>query len=179
MNKYGEVTSPDTVRFERLLPGPIDRVWAHLVDGEKRRKWLCGGATDDSKGGRIVMEFANSKLSDQPDDPPPAKHKDAPKEVAFEGQITDFDPPHVFAHTWEYADEHSHVRYELSEADDKVLLVLTHTRLQSPEDVLGVCGGWHAHLDLLEDVLSDRPTRPFWKTYTAYDREYEQRLAES
>ncbi|MEM9208788.1 MAG: SRPBCC family protein [Pseudomonadota bacterium] len=178
MTDYAEVTGSDSVRFERLLPGPIERVWEHLVDGEKRARWLCGGATDDRAGGRIVMEFANSKLSDQPDDPPPEKHKDAPQEVAFEGRITDFDPPRCFAHTWEYDGEHSHVRYELSESGDQVLLVLIHTRLQSPEEVLGVCGGWHAHLDLLDDVLAGRPPRPFWRTYTAYDLEYEQRLTQ-
>ena len=70
------------------------------------------------------------------------------------------------------------MRYELREDGDDVVLVLTHTRLNSPEEVLGVCGGWHAHLDLLGDVLAGRPTRAYWRTYTAYDLEYEQRLAQ-
>ncbi len=178
MSEYGEVTDQSTVRFERVLPGPIDRVWSYLVEGEKRAKWLCGGDTEHKVGGRIHMHFANKKLSDQPDDPPPEKHKDEPEEVSFEGEITEFDPPHVFAHTWEYAGEYSAVRYELREQDDNVLLTLTHTRLSSPEEVLGVCGGWHAHLDILGDVLEGRSVRPFWRTYTAYDLEYEQRLAQ-
>jgi hypothetical protein len=29
MNEYGTVTGPDTVRLERLLPGPIERVWEY------------------------------------------------------------------------------------------------------------------------------------------------------
>ena len=36
MNDHGTLTSPDTIRFARLLPGPIERIWAHLVDPRKR-----------------------------------------------------------------------------------------------------------------------------------------------
>ena len=43
MSKYGERIDETTVRFERLLPGPIERVWQYLTDGDKRAKWLCGG----------------------------------------------------------------------------------------------------------------------------------------
>jgi uncharacterized protein YndB with AHSA1/START domain len=28
MNDYGVIVGPGTVRFERLLPGPIERVWS-------------------------------------------------------------------------------------------------------------------------------------------------------
>jgi len=30
--EYGTVLSPTEVRFERLLPGPIETVWAFLTD---------------------------------------------------------------------------------------------------------------------------------------------------
>ena len=30
MNDYGVLTAPDTLRIERLLPGPIERVWQYL-----------------------------------------------------------------------------------------------------------------------------------------------------
>ena len=36
MNDYGELLDENTVRFERLLPGPIERVWSYLTEGEKR-----------------------------------------------------------------------------------------------------------------------------------------------
>ena len=32
MNDYGVLLDSKTVRFERLLPGPIDRVWGYLVE---------------------------------------------------------------------------------------------------------------------------------------------------
>lgn len=39
MNEFGVVTEPGTVRFERVLPGPIERVWAYLTESEKRRSY--------------------------------------------------------------------------------------------------------------------------------------------
>ena len=36
MSEYGVVLESGAVRFERLLPGPIERVWSYLVEGEKR-----------------------------------------------------------------------------------------------------------------------------------------------
>jgi uncharacterized protein YndB with AHSA1/START domain len=46
MDKYGTIIAPNTIRFERLLPGPIERVWAYLTDPEKRAKWLASGPMD-------------------------------------------------------------------------------------------------------------------------------------
>lgn len=46
----GEIIDRQTVRFERLLPGPIERVWAYLTELEKRRNgspratWICASA---------------------------------------------------------------------------------------------------------------------------------------
>ena len=43
MNDYGELLDDHTVRFERILPGPVDRVWSYLTESDKRARWLCGG----------------------------------------------------------------------------------------------------------------------------------------
>ena len=34
LDRYGALTEPATLTIRRLLPGPVDRVWAYLVDGE-------------------------------------------------------------------------------------------------------------------------------------------------
>ena len=34
MNDYGELLDEQTVRFERLLPGPIERVWSYLTESD-------------------------------------------------------------------------------------------------------------------------------------------------
>ena len=54
--------------------------------------------------------------------------------------------------------------------------MIIHRRLKDDEAVLGVMGGWHAHFAILEDILEGRTPRPFWKTHTALEAEYEKRL---
>ena len=71
MNDYGQLLDESTVRFERLLPGPIERVWAYLVESEKRAKWLCSGETETAVGGHVDLVFRNETLSPAPDIPRP------------------------------------------------------------------------------------------------------------
>ncbi len=176
MNDYGEMLDATTVRFERLLPGPIERVWSYLTESEKRASWLCGGDTEPTVGGRVDMHFHNASLSNATDVERPEKYKDMPEKMSFSGKVTRYEPPHVLAHTWEFENEASEVCYELREQGDMVHLVLTHRKLETSETVLSVCGGWHTHLDILVDVLADREPRPFWKTHTALEAQYEERL---
>jgi uncharacterized protein YndB with AHSA1/START domain len=166
---YGERLDASTVRIERWLPSPIERVWEALTDPEKRATWLAGGKTELAIDRSIELEFHNSSLSD---DPCPEKYRDMPEKRFFSGQITRCDPPHLVAHTWVDGDDYSTVEYVLTEQDDKVLLVITHSRLNE-DDVLGICGGWHVHLDILDDVLEERTPRPFWKNHTAIEADYE------
>ena len=51
MSEYGVVTEPRTIRMERLLPGPIERVWDYLTDSAKRGKWFAAGKMDLRVGG--------------------------------------------------------------------------------------------------------------------------------
>ena len=57
---------PSTVRLERLLPGPVERVWAYLVESDKRATWLAAGEFDLRVGGKIELIFDNDKLPDDP-----------------------------------------------------------------------------------------------------------------
>lgn len=176
MNEYGELIDPNTVRFERLLPGPIERVWRYLTDSDKRALWLCGGDVETRDGGHVDMHFHNLSLSTTGDIPRPKKYRDQPEKVSFTGLVTRCEPPNVLAHTWEFGDESSEVCYELTELGDKVRLVLTHRRLESPDTVLDVSGGWHTHLNVLADVLADQPVRPFYRMQKQYEAEYRERL---
>lgn len=176
MNEYGELIAADTVRFERLLPGPIERVWDYIVDGAKRARWLCGGETDLRVGGNIQLHFHNGAISDLPDDPPPEKYASMDDKMSFHGTVTRCEPPALLAHTWEFDEEASEVCYELFEAGENVRLVITHSRLDSPDEIAGACGGWHTHLGILADILEGRKRRPFWKTHTILEAEYQERL---
>jgi uncharacterized protein YndB with AHSA1/START domain len=177
MSRYGERIDDTTVRFERLLPGPIERVWDYLTDGDKRATWLCGGKTELRVGGKVEMHFHNASLSRQPDIHPPEKYSDLPERPSFSGRVTRCEPPRLLAHTWDFENDHSEVCYELEEAGDKVRLVLTHRKLATRDEIISASGGWHTHLDILEDVLGGREPKAFWKTHTPLEAEYERRFA--
>jgi uncharacterized protein YndB with AHSA1/START domain len=179
MSQYGEVIDASTVRFTRVLPGPLEKVWSYLVDADKRAKWLCGGETELLVGGHVDLLFHNASLSTQADMERPEKYRDLPEKIVFSGTVTRCEPPRVLAHTWDFEDESSEVCYELSEQGDKVLLVLTHTKLTGRDEMQSVCGGWHTHLGMLIDVLNGTEPRPFWKTHTALEAEYEKILKQA
>ena len=50
---YGTLIEPTTLRIQRLLPGPIERIWAYLTDSELRRKWLAAGAMEMKVGAPV------------------------------------------------------------------------------------------------------------------------------
>lgn len=172
MSDYGVVTEPGTVRFERLLPGPIERVWEYLTDSEKRGTWLATGQMELRVGGRVEHVFRNSDLT-QPDDPPPPKYANLPDELTMHGQITACDPPRMLAYTWSETSGDSEVTYELTPRADQVLLVLTHRRLGSRDEMISVAGGWHTHLGILADRLAGREPGRFWATHMRLETEYD------
>ena len=176
MDDHVEQLGRDAIRIRRRLPGPIERVWAHLVESEKRARWLCAGDVEPRVGGRVEMHFDHERLSPHADDDPPAKYADMPKRSSFGGTVTAYEPPHRLAHTWTGEDEDSLVEYELREDGDHVLLTLTHTRIPSRDHRVGASAGWHVHLDVLDDVLSERVPEPFWRRYRPVDAEYEKRI---
>src|SRR4030095_10901952 len=63
MGEYGVVVAPATIRFERVLPGPIERVWAYLTESEKRGKWFAPGQMELREGGRVELFFRHADLS--------------------------------------------------------------------------------------------------------------------
>jgi|GEM_PF-239137 len=175
-DSYGVVTAPGTVRIERLLPGPVEKVWSYLVESDKRGKWLASGDMEQKLGGAVALHFKHSTLT-TPDDPTPEKYKDM--EAGHEGQvrITQFDAPHRLGMTWMEDDDPSEVVFELTPLGENVRLVLTHRRLASRKDMHSVSSGWHTHLNLLIDHLNNHlPVRPFWKTLIQLQGEYEKRI---
>lgn len=176
MSEYGKQIDEMTIRFERLLPGPIERVWAYLTEPEKRAKWFAGGETEMRKGGRVEFIFNHSKLT-TPDDRPPEKFKEFTGEMRFEGKVVEIDPPRLLI--WEGPDgagARTRTTFELEQRGDKVLLTLTESRLPSREQLVGNAVGWHTHLEILEAKLADKEPEPFWAMHSRFSQEYEERL---
>ncbi len=159
---------PGTVKMERLLPGPVERAWTYLTESDKRAKWLAAGEFDLRVGGKIRLEFDNSKLPN--DEAGLAKHPGTGVHT-FEGTITRLEPNRVLAHTWLWGDNATEVTYELAPKGKDVLLTVVHRRL-TPELAASVRRGWDVHTGILADVLNGVKPRPFWTTHDKLEAEY-------
>lgn len=177
MKNYGKFTGPETIRFERMLPGTVEHIWAYLTEPEKRGQWLAKGEMELRLGGKVELIFRHENLTPH-DDPVPEKYSHIPEESTMEGRITQIDPPHLLSYTWgEESGSDSEVTFELSQQDNGVLLTLTHRRLGSENEALkGIAAGWHTHLGILKDKLNKRVPQPFWELHTRLEEEYEQLL---
>jgi uncharacterized protein YndB with AHSA1/START domain len=167
---YGVLTEPATLTIQRVLPGPIDRVWAYLTQSELRRQWLASGEMDLKLGATFELVWRNDELTN-----PPGKRPDG-----FDGKhqmectITALDPPHKLGFTWGRS---GGVEFELSEQGKHVLLTVTHHRLPDPEMLLRVSAGWHMHLDVLAARVSGTEPEPFWDGWARLREEYTRRLS--
>jgi uncharacterized protein YndB with AHSA1/START domain len=176
MSDFGRMTDANTFRIERLLPGPIERVWAYLVESEKRRKWFARGHFDLRPGGGVDLIFQHSELSAEKTYPETYKAMEN-GHVSY-GEVLRCEPPRLISFTWGEEGESvfSEVTFELAPQNGKVLLTLTHRKLKDRSEVVGVAGGWHTHLAMLEDELAGREHRGFWTVHGEVGPEYEKRI---
>ena len=63
---YGTLIEPTTLKMQRLLPGPIERIWAYLVESDKRRKWLAAGQMELKVGAPFEFVWRNDELTNPP-----------------------------------------------------------------------------------------------------------------
>jgi uncharacterized protein YndB with AHSA1/START domain len=175
MAEHGEILEAGAIRFQRLLPAPIERVWAYLTEPELRAKWFASGPMDLHPGGKIELRFRNSGLSPDPE-PVPEPYR-AYEDILTVGRVTGCDPPRFLSHSWsdEMGGGESEVSYELEDRQGRTLLTLTHRRV-APEEMVSAASGWHTHLGILEDLLDERSPRPFWSTHAALEEEYRERV---
>jgi len=172
LNPDGEVIDANTVRFERLLPGPVERVWAFLTESEKRGLWLATGEFDLRPGGKTRLRFRHKDLSPKKA-PAPAQYRKMDEEGGgFDGKVLRCEPPRLLTITWGGEEHESEVTFELTpQPDGQVLLTLTHRRL-SDDDMRSVAPGWHTHLDILADRLSGREPENFWIAFAQWKAHY-------
>lgn len=167
---YGVMIDATTLRFERLLPGPIERVWDYLVDPEKRALWFCAGTFDLWPGGVAEFRFDHRRITDET---PPEKYKDHGCEIGFDGVIVESAPPRLLIFEWPDGDVGpTVVRILLEAMGDRVRLTLTHSRIPSNDYRIGVSGGWHLHLDMLAASIAGAPRPSFWGRTIALEDEY-------
>ena len=71
LDAYGALIEPATVKIQRLLPGPIERVWAYLTESELRRQWLAAGQMEMKVGAPVEFVWRNDELTNPPGQRPP------------------------------------------------------------------------------------------------------------
>ncbi|WP_417451883.1 SRPBCC family protein [Kordiimonas sp.] len=178
-DSYAQRSKSDTIEIKRLFPGPIERVFAYLTVAEKRAKWLAGGDDLGTKAGqKFILLFQHDTLSALESDTL-AQHKagDCASNVESKCTLEAIDPPNSLTMSWgESFGEASEVTFSLLEQGDKVLMTITHRKLADEALMIDVSAGWHAHADIMVDVLEGKTARAFWANHARLDTEYRQRL---
>ncbi|MGN9845811.1 SRPBCC domain-containing protein [Nonomuraea sp. H19] len=119
-----------TVRMQRRLSHPPQKVWRAITQPEHLAAWFPAPVTID--GDHITYGFG-------PD-----------------GRITSNDPPHVFAHTW----GEDHLRWELQpDGPAGTLLTFTHT-FTDRHGAASFTAGWHTCIMAMLAHLDQRPFHP-------------------
>lgn len=169
LDDYGMLTEPGTLTIRRLLPGPIDRIWAYVTDSELRRQWLAEGAMELRVGAPFELVWRNDELTDPPGERPAGF--DA--ESRMESRIIALDPPRKLVFEWFGSGE---VTFELEPRGEDVLLTVTHRRLPQRPNLVNVAAGWHSHLDLLAARAAGKEPAPHWDHWSRLREHYDRRL---
>jgi uncharacterized protein YndB with AHSA1/START domain len=145
--KGAEFLKTPGVRMERLLPGPIERVWEHLTNTKLLNAWFGQNSHIEPRQGGAV------RLMDD----------------HIRGTITQWHPPHRLTYTWNVfapgdppdaasAYPESYLMLTLEPRGDNVLLVLNHLPVLERFEKQNAMG-WHTFLDILTDTLAGRKVR--------------------
>jgi len=135
------MTSVPCVVFKRLLPGPIERVWAHLTDTSLMGAWFGEDSViEPRQGGTVRMQGGHIR-----------------------GTVTQWQPPHKLIYSWNVfgpndgpeavsAFPESYPTFELKRQGDQVALTFRHFPILErfiPQNAMG----WHVMLDILSASL--------------------------
>jgi uncharacterized protein YndB with AHSA1/START domain len=168
-NAYAAHPEPATLKIERLLPGPIERVWSYLTESDLRRRWLAAGDMQPTPGAAFEFVWRNDELTDPPGERPPGSSA----EHRLACRILEFQPPSRLVIGW---GENGEVSFVLEPKGGEVLLTLVHRRTRDRDMLLNVTAGWHAHLDVLTARLRGDEPAPFWDGWKRLRAEYDPRI---
>ena len=167
--EFGEIIDASTVRFERLLPGPIERVWSYLSKREFLSTWLADGDIGPA-GSQINLRLQGPKVPMQTG-------------ATIVGSVHRCEPPRVLSYTWTHiapgASEptvaESLVTFELEPRGEKVRLILTHSRI-APEFITRLSTGWHSFLDIMRLRMGNQEPEPLQQLFGQLLPQYEERF---
>jgi uncharacterized protein YndB with AHSA1/START domain len=169
---FGELIDANTLRIERLLPGPVERLWDYLVKSELRQTWLAAGDMVVEAGTAVELVWRNDELTS----PPGRRPANISEENRMKVSILEVEVLRKLTISW--GSEDSTVTFELQPKERDVLLTVTHRNIPSRDSLLNVAPGWHAHLDVLSSVLRSADAAPFWDEYARLKHSYDKLIPE-
>ena len=177
--ELGTFLDKHTLQFVRLLPGPIEKVWAYLWDSEKRGEWFAKGPMPTMPGETFEMTFKHSDMSPHKAPPPERMKETDAKGHTSKNRLLKYEPPHLLAFTFggeKNPDAVSEVEFKLEPQGDMVRFTLTHTKIPDRSVALGVSGGWTSHLAVLQYRAEGKVPPAFWDIWRQYDGVYADRI---
>jgi len=133
----GTLGKASCVSFERVLPGPIERVWDFLTNPDRLPGWFGDGTLEPRVGGSVTLMRGHVR-----------------------GTVTRWQPPTQLAYTWnvfspdETASSYpeSYLTIELEARGSEVVLRLTHLPVLERFEKQNAMG-WHTYLDMLSAAI--------------------------
>ena len=144
MNPDGQLKKVAMVQFERMLPGPLERVWEFLTDPKKLPGWFGEGTIKPRPGGAVNLMGGHVR-----------------------GIVTQWQPPRRLAYTWnvfspgdtESQYPESYLTIELAPRGNEVALTLRHLPVLDRFEKQNAMG-WHTFLDMLDAAARGNPKEP-------------------
>lgn len=149
MTEFGTVSWQEdraTVEFERWIDAAIDAVWEAISTADGLGAWLAPAKVDLAPDGEVNLDFGEDGLAG--------------------GAIIELIPGQTLEYNWGFPGEpDSILRIELEEHEGGTRLRLNH-RLLPSDQAVGYGAGWHAHLDQLSEVVTDREVSDWMARFT-------------
>jgi uncharacterized protein YndB with AHSA1/START domain len=167
---FGVLTSPSTLRLQRTLPGPIERVWSYITDSELRQQWLAAGSLTPQPGASFELVWRNDELSRSVGERPAG----FPEESRATCTVAEVEPMRKLSFRWPGVGD---VTFELDPVGDEVVLTVTHRQLPDRKTTVMVGAGWHMHCDILAARIAGMKPESFWSGWVRLRDEYDRRVA--
>jgi uncharacterized protein YndB with AHSA1/START domain len=126
-----------TLRFERQLRHPVERVWRAITDPAELESWFPSRVElgELALGARLHFVFETENVE------------------PMDGQITELEPPRVLGFSW----GSDQLRFELEPTAQGCQLVFSCTFTNDGLKAARDAAGWHVCLDRLEAQVDGRP----------------------
>jgi uncharacterized protein YndB with AHSA1/START domain len=155
-----------SIRFERQLAHPPDKVWRALTENGELAHWFPATIEGERAAGAPLRFVWGPDVGPPPDAEIASVIASAQASVPedeMRGVMRIYDPPRLLELTW-----HDEVlRFELAARDGGTHLVFTHT-LDKKDIVPSASAGWDVCFDALTRRLDGAP--PQTATKATYDR---------